>query len=203
MFTKLSILQRIQVGLILGAAFLLVLASNRLDENHFNTVQNTVNSVYQDRVVVQDYIYQLNKIFHGKELRIVRYHQPNAASSENNKIDIILKDFRNTKLTSHESALLEQLESNFSKLAALETSVGKSWNEKNQLTALNYLKRIQQKLDGLAEVQLDESSQLTKLSNKSLGINSLMSRLEIAFLIIIGVLMIALIFYPEKGLKVV
>mgnify|MGYP000262379828 CR=1 FL=1 len=69
MFAKLTTSQRIQIGLVLAMAFLLVLGSNRLDQRHFSTIQTTVNSVYKDRVVVQDFIYQLTNIFHKKEPR--------------------------------------------------------------------------------------------------------------------------------------
>ena len=46
--------------------------------------------------------------------------------------------------------------------------------------------------------KLKESDKLTQLSNKSLGINTLMSQLEIGFLIIIEVFILALIFFPNK-----
>ncbi|CAN0603136.1 unnamed protein product, partial [Ectocarpus sp. 12 AP-2014] len=68
MFTKLTLFQRISVGLVLAIAFLLVLGSNRLNKRHFSTIQNTVNSVYKDRVVVQNLIYELSTTFHKKEL---------------------------------------------------------------------------------------------------------------------------------------
>ena len=58
MKTKFSIKQRILVGLVLATAFLLVLGSNLLDRKYFSTIQASVKSIYDDRIVVQDYIYQ-------------------------------------------------------------------------------------------------------------------------------------------------
>ena len=63
-----NIKQRINSGFILAAAFLLVLASNRLNNRNFSTVEQGVDSVFEDRLVVQEYIYTLNNYFHEKEL---------------------------------------------------------------------------------------------------------------------------------------
>lgn len=199
MFTKLPIPQRIQVGLILGIAFLLVFGSNRLDRRHFDTVQNTVNSVYKDRVVVQDFIYQLNKIFHRKELVLAQNQNVRQDNGQNQQVKQILEDFRATELTSKESNLLLELNDTFIYLMEIEQAENKGATNENHVLAVNKLNEIQNKLDGLAEIQLNESGQLTQLSNRSLDMNSLMSKLEIGFLIIIGILMLALIFAPSSG----
>jgi hypothetical protein len=80
----------------------------------------------------------------------------------------------------------------------IEQAENKRTTNENHLLAVNKLNEIQNKLDGLAEIQLNESEQLTQLSNKSLDMNSLMSKLEISFLIIIGILMLALIYAPDS-----
>ncbi|MGB3150864.1 MAG: hypothetical protein WBB27_09395 [Maribacter sp.] len=198
MFTKLPIPQRIKVGLILGIAFLLVFGSNQLDRRHFDTVQNTVNSVYKDRVVVQDFIYQLNKIFYHKELLLAQNQNIRHDQGQKQQIKHILEDFRATELTSKELGLLLELNDSFASLMEIEQAENKRTTNENHLLAVNKLNEIQNKLDGLAEIQLNESEQLTQLSNKSLDMNSLMSKLEISFLIIIGILMLALIYAPDS-----
>jgi len=120
MFTKLTVPQRIQVGLILAIAFLLVLGSNRLDKRHFSTVQTTVNSVYKDRVVVQDIIYQLNNIVHKKELQFILNDDFKNNTSENLKAKKLLADFGVTELTTKEFKLLKDLNNQFSVLKGME-----------------------------------------------------------------------------------
>ncbi|KAA2217436.1 MULTISPECIES: hypothetical protein [Maribacter] len=198
MFAKLSIPQRLHAGLILVMAFLLVLGSNRLDKKHFETVQNTVNSVYKDRVMVQDFIYQLNNIFHTKELELTRTGQFTMDDHQNGKIRQLLDDFAMTELTAKESNLLYDLDNTYQTLIKVKETDNGMAIEKTALVSKQF-DEIQTKLDGLAQIQLNESGQLTQLSNKSLGMNSLMSNLEIAFLIVIGILMLALIFYPGKS----
>jgi len=203
MFTKLTVLQRISVGLILAIAFLLVLGSNRLDKRHFDTIQKTVNSVYKDRVVVQNLIYQASNIFHEKELRyILDKDNIEAHAAENENIEQLLKAFRETELTSKEYNLLVQLTGEFQDLKTLERNVSKSLvTEQEKTEVITAIKTIERRWDGLAKIQLEESEQLTQLSNKSLGMNTLLSKMELGFMIIIGIAMLALIFYPVKKIE--
>lgn len=206
MFTKLSIPQRIQIGLVLAMAFLLVLGSNRLDQRHFSTVQTAVNSVYKDRVVVQDFIYKLNNIFHTKELRFILENDHTVVDTENQKAQNLLEDFSATKLTLKEKKVLGELNIQFDRLQKLEDQIIESPGTLHTGVgdaAVKILKKIELNLDDLALIQLEESEQMTQLSNKSLGMNILLSKLEVAFLILIGIAMLALIFYPIKTMHAV
>ncbi|KAA2219009.1 MCP four helix bundle domain-containing protein [Maribacter flavus] len=206
MFTKLTIPQRIQIGLVLAIAFLLVLGSNRLDQKHFSRIQTTVNSVYQDRVVVQDFIYQLNNIFHQKELELLQQEEGPTKPLINEKVDELLVKFGTTEMTAEESQLLNELNKKYERLKDLETRFQEAPLESSnkylgQLS--NTLKGMQTTLDGLARIQLDESGQLTSISNRSFGMNILLSKLEVGFLIIIGLAMFALVFYPVSTLQTI
>ncbi|AIZ43531.1 MULTISPECIES: hypothetical protein [Cellulophaga] len=201
MFKNFTIAQKVQVGLILGIAFLLVLGTNRLDKRHFSTVQTTVNSVYKDRVIVQNLIYKLNAIFHAKEIRFIRKKDFNTIPDENQKAEELFSAFAATKLTGKEKNVLNGLQDQFQKLKKLETDLFQSSSslEENHLIATErMLGNMGQNLDVLAKIQLEESRELTQLSNKSLGMTILLSKLEVAFLILIGIAMLALIFYPVK-----
>ncbi len=200
MLTKLTVLQRISVGLILAIAFLLVLVSNRLDNRHFETIQNTVNSVYKDRVVAQNLIYELSTILHKKALRF-SLDQTNSEAhiKENSEVANILTEFRKTELTSKEYNLLLELSEDFEDFLTLEKKmISPQVTAQQKTEVLTALNSMRQQLDGLAKIQLEESEQLTELSNKSLGMNVLMSRLELGLMIVIGIAMMALIFYPIK-----
>ena len=50
---------RLNTIMALAVVFLMVLATNRIDQHHFETAQKTVNEVYKDRVMVQGYIYSI------------------------------------------------------------------------------------------------------------------------------------------------
>ena len=71
MSAKLTLKQRILVGFVLALAFFLVLGSNLVDRRHFSTIQKTIESIHDDRVVVQDYIYQLRNFLHDTEVEVL------------------------------------------------------------------------------------------------------------------------------------
>jgi len=200
MFSKLKTQQRMHAIFILGITFLLVLGSNRLYQRHFTTLQTTVNTVYEDRVKVQDFIYQLNNIFHEKELRLTA-HDFILNQEENKKVENLLNEVALTELTTTEYNTLKTLTDKFKKLRILENKELQSNNDIQssiRSTSLKTLSEIDDNLNILAKIQLEESKQLTQLSNKTLDNNILMSKLAFALLVLIGITLLALIFYPFK-----
>jgi hypothetical protein len=174
MLKKLSLKQRVHAGFILAIAFLLVLASNRLNRRNFTTVEYTVNSVFKDRVVAQEYIYRLNKLFHGKEMDLVQTAQTEIDLPANKRILQLLSDFEKTELTREESLHFDFLKENYLALQTLEKGIVGSpaahqKETKKEMAAL--LREIGVHLDRLSEVQLTESRQLTLLSKKMLNMN--------------------------------
>ncbi|RIV34926.1 hypothetical protein D2V08_06040 [Flagellimonas lutimaris] len=191
-----TIKQRIHAGFILAAAFLLVLASNRLNNRNFSTVEHGVDSVFEDRLVVQEYIYTLNNLFHKKELYLANNTLNNKAIPQYPEIKNILADFERTDLTREESLFLTNLKENYKELKTLETNHAKNDSSKKEIVSV--LNSISRNLDELAEVQLSEGRQLTQRSKRSLGMNQMLSRIEIVFLIIIGILFLVIVFKREK-----
>lgn len=201
MFTKFSVSQRLQIGLILGMALLLILGSNRLHKKHFSEVNQTVNSVYKDRVVVQDYIYQLNNIFHQKELQLIQNEELTINTSINKRVEDLLVDFGKTELTQHESSLLSELNRQFEKLTVLENKITLPSGKANKAIvpgAVKMLHEIEKSLDGLAAIQLEEGNEMTLFSQSSLDMIGLLSNIEITFVVLIGIVILILIFYPLK-----
>lgn len=195
MNATLSIKQRILVGLVLATAFLLVLAANLVDRRHFSTIQHAIVSIHDDRVVVQDFIYQLRNHLHDSELEVVDTGRLTTNRAE--KISILLDDFARTDLTRQEALFLERLRQEFTDLASQIPMASLNIKDDNAKTkAIKRIGGIKKTLDSLEEIQLEESSQLTKLSEKSLKVNRLLSNLEVGFLIVLGVSILMLIFQP-------
>lgn len=200
MFNKLTLSQRVQISLILGVALFMILGSNRLNQRYYSEVNSTVNSVYKDRVVVQGYIFELNNIFHEKEVRFLDKKTINGSDSA--RVAKILVDFGNTELTEEESRLLKDLDQQVQNLNKIETSTPisiSSLSENEQSDHYKLLNQIGQTLVGLADVQLDQSNRLNIFSQSLLDTISILSNIEIAFMILIGLIILVLIFYPFKS----
>ncbi|MBW8242496.1 hypothetical protein K1F50_06755 [Muricauda oceani] len=194
---KRTIRQRIHAGFVLAAAFLLVLASNRLNNRNFSTVEHGVDSVFEDRLVVQEYIYRLNNLFHKKEMFLAYNSLDEKTLPQYPEINTILADFEKTDITREESLHLTSLKENYGELKNLEQAHIKDNASEADIMAV--LDRIGRNLDELSEVQLSEGRQLTQRSKRSLGMNELLSRIEIVFLIIIGILFLVIVFHRDKS----
>ncbi|MBW8198861.1 hypothetical protein [Flagellimonas abyssi] len=193
---KRTLRQRIHAGFVLAAAFLLVLASNRLNNRNFSAVEHGVDSVFEDRLVVQEYIYRLNNLFHKKELFLANNTLDDKGLPYYPEIKTILADFEKTDLTREEALQLSSLNENYAELKTLEKAHLKNQASEEDIIAV--LGSIGKNLDELSEVQLSEGRQLTQRSKRSLGMNELLSRIEIVFLIIIGILFLVIVFYRDK-----
>ncbi|AOW16746.1 hypothetical protein LPB03_04370 [Polaribacter vadi] len=191
-----SLYNRINIGLALSIVFLLVFATNRLDKRHFETVQNTVISLHTDRVIAQDLIYKMNLIIYNKQLSLLGESSKNVNHNLNKDFNLLIEKFSETKLTKKESQIFEKLKVDFNKLTDLEAKMLE--NNEEILTNINIIKSD---LIKLSEIQIKESKSLTSIAQKSLDTNNLMSKLEIGFLVLIGLIIQFTIFYRVKKSK--
>ena len=198
MSAKLTLKQRILVGFVLALAFFLVLGSNLVDRRHFSTIQKMIESIHDDRVVVQDYIYQLRNFLHDTEVEVLETGNIEKSNEQDRQIKAILDDFAATELTREEATFLKRLRRQFSSLRSYDLSTVDREDAKSKM--LGHIQSTKTTLDALEEIQIEESGHLTEISEKSLSVNVMLSQLEIAFLIIIGVSILVLAFQPIRTL---
>jgi transcriptional regulator with PAS, ATPase and Fis domain len=173
-------------------------AANRMDQRHFETAQHTLNSIHEDRVVAQDIIYQLSSVFNERHLKYITdtTSLPNnvGLSKQNERIENLVNQFKNTVLTNDEKFQLEQFQKNYQKLISYENSL----NSSSTLTDIkNTFSSINENLDRLTEIQLSESKNLQALGQKSLDSNSLMSMTEIALMMVLATVILFFVFYKR------
>tara|TARA_R110001592_G_scaffold100574_2_gene285417 strand:+ start:91 stop:696 length:606 start_codon:yes stop_codon:yes gene_type:complete len=190
---------RINIGLALTIVFLLVYATNRIDKNHFETVQNALITLHTDRVVAQDFIFEMNTIIYKKQLHFIEESPSNIHKNLNDEFYILVEGFSNTKLTPKEETIFDELQIDFDKLILLEKKYLEGTAEKDAI--INNLNIIKTDLIQLSEIQTSESKNLTSIAQKSLDTNNLISNFEIGFLILIGLLIQFTIFYRVKKSK--
>lgn len=192
---KFTITQRINTALALATVFFLVLATNQIDKNHFETAQNTLKTVFEDRVVAQDYIHNINNIVFEKRL-LLEKSEENYKPILNGELSKLINNFGNTKLTTDESKHYNLLQENFNKLEKVFNA--KPLDNNTKSSVLNLLIDMNDNLNSLSKIQLKESKYLTGVAQKSLDMNNLISNVEIALLIIIGIIFQLVIFYRNK-----
>ncbi|MFI8380025.1 hypothetical protein [Leeuwenhoekiella sp. NPDC079379] len=200
MFKKISISKRVNAILALSIVFLLVLATNRIDRKHFEVAQNSVKEVYNDRVVVQDYIFSISNALFKKRLALKDSLIKLQHLKENENIRILLSNFKETKLTIAEARHLDKLQINFDRLIELESQNSQQVIDTTVLKSKisQTLQAMQINLTDLSKIQIQESKDLTFNAQKSLDFSELLSNLEIVFLIITGIAIQFILFYRVK-----
>jgi hypothetical protein len=200
MSKNITISNRINFGLALTIVFLLVFATNRVDKKHFETIQSTLTSLHNDRVLAQEYVYKMSGIIHQKRLILVDSASKGNKAALNQKFETLIDVFSDTELTKNESKTFSNLKRDFEKLKNSEISVSVNNTETNQ-EEIKLLNTLESDLDNLSFIQLSESKNLINLAQKSLDSNSLISNFEIGFLILIGIILQFTIFYRVKKSK--
>jgi len=194
-----TISNRVKIGFAFAIVFLLVLATNRLDNRRFNTLENSLTSVFEDRLVAKGYIYELNNIFHDKEKRIMNGQKISNIEVYNDKVNGYINDYYNTRLTSEEKSNFSNFKNHYEDYRDLKreivTQEGDSMSAATKAKLLDQLNRIQKDLDQLASIQIAEGKSMTQFATRTLDSSSLMSNLEIIIIIVIGIVVQFIIFY--------
>ncbi|MGZ5304119.1 MAG: MCP four helix bundle domain-containing protein, partial [Bacteroidia bacterium] len=114
-----SIKPKHKAALILAVVFIMVLGNNILSKRNVTDLGSSFSSVYEDRLLVESYIYKLSDLLYRKKIILDKAISPEALlSQENNlqnhhaQINILLSDYEKTKLTQTETIVFESLKSN-------------------------------------------------------------------------------------------
>ncbi|MEQ8555344.1 MAG: MCP four helix bundle domain-containing protein [Cyclobacteriaceae bacterium] len=203
---SLSTAQKIRAGIALAIVFLLIIATNQIDSNHFSIVKKTLTTVYEDRILVKNYIYNISRLLDKKQkaLRSQSYSQLDSLNTaSNDSIHSLINKFSKTYLTEQEALHFQSLENSLNSLFNHERQLNQEKID-NMLPTIdvidNYYDRIYLDLDALSKIQIEESRRQIMQSNKSIDTSDLISRIEIGVLIFIGILLQLLIFL--KPLKI-
>jgi hypothetical protein len=193
--------QRIRTAASLIVVFLLILATNMVDSHHFTIVQNSLTSVYEDRLLAKNYIYKISRQMQVKRNLLESRELAGAIEinkQANDSIRVLIDKYRTTKLTEMESRRFATLQDKISRLFQYEQrfSEGEVINE--ELPTLNdaerYYSGVYEDLDALSQIQVDEGKRELLFSNQTIDSSNLIAKIEIGVLILIGLVLQLLIF---------
>ncbi|WP_405349955.1 MCP four helix bundle domain-containing protein [Nonlabens sp. Asnod3-H03] len=188
------------VGLFLVIA--LILATNFIDRNNFKRVQDSVSTIYEDRLVAKDLIYDIQLEIHEKEL-LIALNNTTAYLSQKNEAQDELNDsmtqFSTTKLTLEEEKVFNNLQTELAALFTLENAT--------DFTAVNGQdnSRLQQQLDlinetllKLSDIQIKEGNRQMHIGKKAMASMELLTQMEVWIMIILAVIIQVIILYNPK-----
>lgn len=193
-----SVFSKVKIILGILLVFFLIVATNLVDRDNFLRVKESVVTIYEDRLVAKDIIYELARLMHEKELAALRSDEAFFAGRNQRveeEIDELVTAFENTKLTSEEATTFDNFLANLKRLRQLE---GAASGERDP-TYQARLSAIQEDLHSLSKIQLQEGKNQLYLSNKAVDTIELFTSMEIYLLIVLAVVVqIIIIYQPGK-----
>lgn len=186
---------------ILGISliFFLVITTNLIDRQNFSIISDSIETIYADRLVAQDVIYDLSSAMQEKKSRYLEQDgaSANVQGAINNRIDLSLERFAATKLTPAEAQIFSQFKTELNRLKKYEQE--QAAGEELPAEGLqNSLGRLKEHLDDLSEVQMSEGRRELYESKKAIQSANLFTQLEIAAMVIMALLIQIIILYTPK-----
>lgn len=188
------------VGLIL--VILLIVATNFIDRNNYQRIQDSVYSIYQDRLIAKDYIFDIQLRVHDKELLLsIKNDSLFTAQQATSKKEILelVDGFSNTNLTREEKRVFANLEEEVNSLFTLETAYN---NAVDKTPATNRIKSqiaaISSTLSDLSDIQISEGRRQMQVGKKAMESVELLTQLEVWIMIVLGIIIQFIILYNPK-----
>lgn len=187
------------LGILL--VFVLIAITNLIDRNNFIRVRDSVVTIYEDRLVAKELIYEMSKSVNAKEIALVSkdsvfFKEKNL--KVNTQIKGFLSRFEQTKLTSEESKTFEDLKSNFNSLFNSEHN-SLDQNSENSSASLALISDIKDNLDDLSKIQISEGSKQLAISKKAINTVELFTQIEIYLLVFLAIVIQIIVIYNPKA----
>lgn len=181
--------------------FLLIVTTNLIDRNNFVQVKESVETIYEDRLVAKNLIFEMLRSVQEKEIAVVS--TDTSFFNKHNKyvnadINKYINKFEGTKLTSTESEVFENLKNNLNLLYSAEKAYVKDDNPSSK-KVMSQIEKIKQDLLDLSEIQLNEGSRQMSISKKALDNIELFTQLEIYLLIALAIVIQVVVIYNPKN----
>ncbi len=197
-----TIQQKAQVAFLLAIILLGVFMKNVIDRNNVSELGDSFSSVYEDRLLVESYIYKLSDHLYQKQLLIDQcsglgdINQMRAQIAKHNvAISGLIREYEKTKLTNQESIFFNAFKKNINEMISLENQFLKSQNTMSTVPFLDHqFTTATSNLNQLSSIQIAEGKTMTDHSKKIVAGSSILTQFELAMIIVIGLIIQALIF---------
>ena len=181
----------------ISVVFLLILATSFLNRSKFKMVENSIETIYQDRLVAHDLVFKMSLIIQRKLLDYSLHdsllHEMHLRPDHQEMAELI-DEFHATRLTQEEANILRNFEKNYNDLEALEEARDFDNPEHERL-----LKDLNENIMDLSEIQMVEGRRELFESRRAMDSVNLLTKMEIYVLIFLAVVLVVIVVYkPAK-----
>lgn len=187
-----------KLGVPIILIVLLVVSVNWLNQRHLEQVQNDLDALYIERLVSQDYLYNLNDQFNLKRYQIATGEVLLTRINGNPLIEQYMSDMKDSRLSPEETLYFHHIKKNYEKLILMESSAI-SLDNKSREDLIGEMNRVLDKImldiDSLLSSKLSDNTKLLEVNKSVLQTKSTLLSAEIGFLIVLGVICQIIIYY--------
>lgn len=180
--------------------FVLIVTTNLIDRNNFVRVRDSVVTIYEDRLIANDLIFEISKLVQEKEMAVAMSdsvffegQNPNV----NKTIQGFISSFEQTKLTPEESQVFSDLKENIQALMDSENDFVSS-NFETKTEVLGHISSITGDLGRLSKIQLSEGSRQMSISKRAIDTVELFTQIEIYLLVFLAIVVQIIVMYNPK-----
>ena len=185
-----SIKNKLMASVVLLTLCLLVILSNYLDRVHTKDVKNSISTLYEDRLIVEEYIlkmtrdtYQIRELLMAPEAR----QNPELIKTLTAGFKSTYATFIKTRLTTLEKSTAQMLIGQIRQFEKVN----------DRPTALRHTDGILASLSRLSQIQLEESKLIMKQVEAQYATTKTLSQFAFGIVIIILVVLQVLVFSGE------
>jgi len=195
-----SIKHRLKAAFMLAIILALISAKNLWDKYTISELGKSFSSVFEDRLLVESYIYSLSEHLYQKKIGIENYSDQDLVSTklaQNTTIMNLLVDYEKTKFTNDERIHFDNLKANINemiKLESQETILSEPVKKEMDIQFNEAINNLHQ----LSAIQVLEGKSLNDVSRKIISSSAMLTKIELVVLIVIGLLIQALVFTSKS-----
>lgn len=204
--------QKTIIAFALGTAFLFVFVKNIMDRKQVEKLGVSFSSIYEDRLVVESYIFRIADLLHHKKTVLEgcglphNKNQESQMQQDDTHIYQLVQEYGKTRLTTRESAIFKQLQQNLENIKQKEADVLRHANDIEKINSLKHTLQSDyttatQQLHLLSAIQLAEAKNMHHQSQQMIFGSALLTELEFALIIIAGLAMQILLIMVSRRPK--
>ena len=203
--------QKLKAALLLGGIMLMIILATLISRQSMDGIDKSFSSIYQDRLIPATTIIYLTENLYGKRLSLEKFllsdevktsEQINTLlNAHNESIDSLVRAFSKTFLVDKEAKSLDAFKNRVKEYALLEKMVLNLYEAGNAdeskklfegAAALTFQSTISN-LNELTGIQSDVGKELVKESKNSIASVGLISFLQVALAVVVGLIILVFI----------
>ncbi|MAY82770.1 MAG: chemotaxis protein [Flavobacteriales bacterium] len=192
-----------KVKWILGIlmVFGVIAATNLIDKDSYLRMKESVENIYEDRLMAKSYIFDIIVEVNEKEVAVAKGDTA-FFSTKNESVSLKIKDlvdrFSQTELTQKEEKVLRDFEDHLEELEGFERAYQKNGYADDK-AVIKQLELINQDLRILSSIQLEEGERQLNISRKAIEDVELFTKIEIYVLIALAIMVQIIVMWNPKS----